>query len=143
MNVAVDERLADAFIDWLGIYGETQTTTPWLFVLNDYTLLIWAVVVCVWTTLASEGWKRLLSQLYCIWGVEDGDADRYVRPEFIGDTRVPVDPASFADGFAVSSAPPPKAPAPSFMPIPHRGSLVKSPPQWGSKLQQKEKEGNA
>ncbi len=98
MNVAVDERLADAFIDWLGIYGETQTTTPWLFVLNDYTLLIWAVVVCVWTTLASEGWKRLLSQLYCIWGVEDGDADRYVRPEFIGDTRVPVDPASFADG---------------------------------------------
>ena len=97
LNAGADEKLADAFIEWLGISDSSQTT-PWLYVLNDYTLLVWAIVVCVWTTLASEGWKRLLSQLYCIWGVEDGDADRYVRPEFIGDTRVPIDPSSFADG---------------------------------------------
>ena len=70
----------------------------WVSIAVDYALISWAAIVCVWATLVGEGWKRLLSQLYCLWGVEEGDADLYVRPEFIGDVQVPVDPCKFADG---------------------------------------------
>jgi len=77
------------------ILGDDLT---WVSIAMDYALIVWAIMVCVWATLVGEGWKRLLAELYCMWGVEDSDADRYVRPEFIGDLRVPSDPSQFADG---------------------------------------------
>ena len=72
--------------------------STWVRVAIDYALIIWAVMVCVWATLVGEGWKRFLAQLYCLWGVEESDAECYVRPEFIGDVRIPSDPTQFADG---------------------------------------------
>lgn len=46
-----------------------------------------SIVVCIWTTVFVERWKRKQSELVCVWDAYVEDHTEFVRPQFLGDEQ--------------------------------------------------------